>query len=66
MSTIFEVQSKYCRKVMKLNDSIEIIRKKEIRREKLERVGNKYAKQMGVTLDEFKASGGMAELSKMI
>lgn len=40
---------------MKLNDAIEIIRKKEMRREKLEQVGTKYAKQMGVTLEEFKA-----------
>ena len=55
MSTIYEADSKFGRKVMKLNDAIEIIRKKEMRREKLEQVGTKYAKQMGVTLEEFKA-----------
>jgi bifunctional N-acetylglucosamine-1-phosphate-uridyltransferase/glucosamine-1-phosphate-acetyltransferase GlmU-like protein len=36
MGTVFEAPSKYGRKVMKLNNAIEIIRKKEIRREKLE------------------------------
>jgi len=36
MSTIFEAPSIYGRKVMKINDAIEIVRKKEMRREKLE------------------------------
>jgi hypothetical protein len=40
---------------MKINDAIEIVRKKEMRREKLEQVGNKYAKSMGITLEQFKA-----------
>jgi len=36
MSTIYEAPSVYGRKVMKINDAIDIVRKKEMRREKLE------------------------------
>ena len=44
MDTIYEAPSKFGRKVMKLNDAIDIVRKKEAKREKLEKIANKYAK----------------------
>lgn len=66
MDTIYKPESKFGRKVLKLDQAIEIVRKKEYKREKLNTVATRYAKQMGVTLEQFKEQGGMKELSKMI
>jgi hypothetical protein len=51
MDTIYKPESKFGRKVLKLDQAIEIVRKKEYKREKLNTVATRYAKQMGVTLE---------------
>lgn len=67
MKTIYEAPSIYGRKgVLSLSSSIKKIAEKERKRDRADAFAARYAKELGLTLKEFKDQGGMTHLQKMM